>query len=73
MPDPTPSPDAPDRDRIDVHQEQALRHWARKLDTTPEQIRAAVAAVGDRADQVELHLKGSHATTNSDQVQRAGG
>jgi hypothetical protein len=55
-----------DRERINVNQDHELRSWARKFDATPEQVKEAVQAVGDRADQVEMHLKGSRATTNSE-------
>ena len=60
-------------DRIDVDDEQALRRWAQKLDTTAEQLRDAVRAVGDKAADVEGHLKGVHSTTNSDRVKELGG
>jgi Protein of unknown function (DUF3606) len=60
-----------DRTRINVHEDYELRDWAKKFDSTPEQIREAVKAVGDRAADVEMHLKGSHATTNADQEARA--
>ncbi|MCW7537143.1 DUF3606 domain-containing protein [Aquabacterium sp. A7-Y] len=56
------------RPRIDVHQEQALREWSKKLDATPEQLREAVEAVGDGADDVEMHLKGSRSSSNSDRM-----
>jgi hypothetical protein len=56
--------------RIDVRDEAALREWSRKLDATPEQLREAVDAVGDHADDVEMHLKGSRSTTNSERVQQ---
>lgn len=59
-----------DRTRINVSEEYELRNWAKKFDSTPEQIREAVEAVGDRAADVEMHLKGSHATTNADQEER---
>ncbi|MES2990187.1 MAG: DUF3606 domain-containing protein [Pseudomonadota bacterium] len=59
-----------DRTRINVNEDYEVRHWAKKLDATAEQIRDAVKAVGDRAADVEMHLKGSHATTNADQEQR---
>ncbi|MDO9004786.1 MAG: DUF3606 domain-containing protein [Aquabacterium sp.] len=54
--------------RIDVSSDQALTTWAQKFDTTAEQIRDAVAEVGDHPDDVELHLKGSRSTSNSDRV-----
>jgi hypothetical protein len=60
-----------DRDRINIHQDYELRDWAKKFDATPEQIKEAVQAVGDRADKVEMHLKGSRSSTNSDRETRA--
>jgi hypothetical protein len=35
-----------------------LRDWADKFQVTKEQIKKAVRAVGDRAEAVEMHLKG---------------
>ena len=60
-------------DRIDVNNPAACGHWAQKLNATEEQLREAVAAVGDRAPDVEMHLKGSHSTTNADRVRELGG
>jgi hypothetical protein len=60
-----------DRLRINVNEDYELHDWARKFDATPDQIREAVKAVGDQAADVEMHLKGSHATTNADQEARA--
>lgn len=60
-------------DRIEVDDAQALERWAKKLDTTPQQLRDAVKAVGNRAADVEGHLKGVHSTTNSDRVKELGG
>ena len=60
-------------DRIDLDDPQAAAHWARKLDATPEQLREAVDAVGDKAADVEMHLKGARSTTNSDRVRELGG
>ena len=57
--------------RIDVHDGGALRYWARRFDASPAQIRDAVRAVGDRAADVEMHLKGSHSTSNADAEARA--
>jgi hypothetical protein len=57
--------------RIDIGSDQSLQTWARKFDATPEQIREAVDAVGDQAPDVELHLKGSRSTTNSEKVDQA--
>ena len=66
--------DQPDRsaepERIRVHEEQDLRRWAQKLNATPEQLKEAVQAVGDRSDEVEAHLKGVRSSTNSERVAR---
>jgi hypothetical protein len=59
-------------ERIDTSDEAALNAWAKKLDATPAQLREAVRAVGDRAADVEMHLKGSRSTTNDDRVDEAG-
>jgi hypothetical protein len=47
------------------------RRWAEELDATPEQIEEAIGAVGPRKADVELHLKGSRSTSNSDRVSGA--
>ena len=59
--------------RIDVDDPQACAEWAKKLDTTEQQLREAVQAVGDKAADVEMHLKGVRSTTNDDRVHEAGG
>jgi hypothetical protein len=59
-------------DRIDVNDPQDCAAWAGKLDTTVAQLREAVRAVGDVAADVEMHLKGSHSTTNADRVGELG-
>jgi len=48
-----------DRTRIDVSQDYELRDWAEKFGVSKEQVKAAVKAVGDRAADVEKHLRGS--------------
>lgn len=53
-----------DRTRIGVNESYELRDWAKKFNCTAEQVRDAVKAVGDKASDVEMHLKGSHATSN---------
>jgi hypothetical protein len=45
-----------DRQRINVHQDYELRDWAKSLNTTPERLKEAVQAVGDRADKVREFL-----------------
>ena len=59
-------------DRIDMNDPAARTQWARKLDATEAQLREAVAAVGDVAADVEMHLKGSHSTTNADRMHELG-
>ena len=62
-----PTDSAPDR--IDPSDEASLALWARKLDVTPAQLEEAVRVVGNRASDVELHLKGSRSTTNEERVE----
>jgi hypothetical protein len=45
-----------DRERIDVNEAYELRDWARSMNTTPERIKEAVQAVGDRADKVRQFI-----------------
>ena len=71
MPDNLKSTGGQDRKRINVNEDYELRDWSKKFDVTPEQLKDAVRAVGDRADDVELHLKGSRATTQSEQMKDA--
>jgi hypothetical protein len=47
-----------DRKRINVNQDYELRDWSKKFGVTPDQLKEAVAAVGDQADKVESYLKG---------------
>jgi len=60
-----------DKLRINIQDESELREWSRKLDATPEELKEAVAAVGDLASDVEMHLKGSRSSTNSERVHKA--
>jgi hypothetical protein len=45
-----------DRTRIDVNEDYELRDWARKLNVTPDRLKAAVKEVGTAAKDVEKHL-----------------
>ena len=54
--------------RIDLADDTGLREWARKFDATPEQLREGVDAVGDHPDDVEMHLKGSRSSSNSERI-----
>ena len=60
-------------DRIDLNDEASCEHWAKRLDSTPEQLREAVNAVGNKVADVEMHLKGSRSSSNSDRVKELGG
>lgn len=46
-----------DRQRINVKQPYEVRDWSAKFGVTPERLRAAVAAVGVLAEDVEKHLR----------------
>ena len=46
-----------DRDRINVHEDYELRDWSESLGVSPEQLGAAVAAVGPMAKDVKTYLK----------------
>jgi hypothetical protein len=46
-----------DRERINIHEDYELRDWAKSLKTTPERVKEAVQAVGDRADKVREYLR----------------
>ncbi len=59
-------------DRIATNDASSVADWARKLDVSEQQIQDAVAAVGDKASDVELHLKGTRSTTNDDRIEQNG-
>jgi hypothetical protein len=46
-----------DRKRVNVDEAYELRDWAKKFGVSPEELKQAVARVGDRADEVERFLK----------------
>ena len=46
-----------DRERINIHEDYELRDWAKSLNTTPERVKEAVQAVGDRAEKVREYLR----------------
>ena len=58
MPDDKTKSHGPDRQRINVNEDYELRDWAKSLNTTPERIKEAVRAVGDRAQKVREYLGG---------------
>ena len=57
-----------DRARINIHQDHEVRHWAAKLGVTPDELRSAVRAVGDRADRVQDHLNAHKATRGGEDI-----
>lgn len=46
-----------DRARISLSEDYEVRDWSRKFGVTPEQLRAAVQAVGSLSKDVEAHLQ----------------
>lgn len=72
MADDTTQAQGSDRLRINVHETYELRDWAKRFDATPEQVEEAVKAVGDRAADVEMHLKGTRSSTNASAARAAG-
>lgn len=67
------APNGTEPDRIDLVSDASLAEWARKLAVTEDQLKEAVSKVGDRATDVEMHLKGSRSTTNKERVKEVGG
>lgn len=47
-----------DRIRINVHEDHELRYWCGKFACSADELRAAVAAVGPMAGDVEKQLGG---------------
>jgi hypothetical protein len=47
----------PDRDLIDVNDDDELRNWSKSLNMTPEEIREAVRVVGNSAAKVREHFQ----------------
>ena len=45
-----------DRSRINTAQDHELRYWTKELGVTPEELKAAVQAVGSSADKVRAFL-----------------
>jgi hypothetical protein len=59
MPDDKSKSGGQDRKRINLNEDYEVRDWAKKFGVTPEQLRQAVTTVGNQAEDVERHLKGS--------------
>ena len=48
-----------DRMRVALGEDYEVRGWARKFGVTPQELQAAVKAVGDDAGDVEAYLRQS--------------
>lgn len=46
-----------DRSRISLSEDYEVRDWSKKFGVTPDELKAAVKAVGNEAKAVEAHLK----------------
>lgn len=55
-------------DLVDTQDAASLARWVRELNTTESQLKDAVAQVGTKAADVEMHLKGARSTTNDDRM-----
>jgi hypothetical protein len=47
-----------DRKRINVNEDYEVTHWSKRFSVSKEELKRAVAKVGDRAEDVEKELKG---------------
>ena len=47
---------APDRDRIDMSDEDEVLNWTKSLGVSKDELQRAVQAAGDRADKVREYL-----------------
>ncbi|KIQ18507.1 hypothetical protein RT97_29140 [Variovorax paradoxus] len=52
--------------RIDMQDAAQRARWTREFNVTDDQLEQAVSKVGEVAADVELYLKGSRSSTNSD-------
>lgn len=48
----------PDRQRISLSEDYEVHDWSQKFGVSEERLRAAVAKVGNMADDVERELRG---------------
>jgi hypothetical protein len=58
MSDDKSNPGARDRARISLEEDYERRDWAKKFNVSEDELRKAVAKVGNMADAVEKELKG---------------
>ncbi|MBO9883051.1 DUF3606 domain-containing protein [Xanthomonas sp. D-109] len=57
MSDDTRNTGSPDRDRINLHEDDDVRDWTQALGVSADALRAAVQAVGSSAAAVRAHLR----------------
>jgi hypothetical protein len=57
MPDNLDQRRGQDRNEISLNQQHELTYWTKRLGVAGEQLRRAVAAVGNRVEDVERYLK----------------
>jgi predicted RNA-binding protein YlqC (UPF0109 family) len=58
-------PGKPDRSRIDLTDEVALRHWMKTLNASKEDLAAAIAKVGNTVRAVRKELAGEQVARQS--------
>jgi len=61
------SPPGVQPERINLNDEATTEAWIKKFNTTREQLREAIASVGDKAANVETHLEASGRMSYSSQ------
>jgi len=59
MSDDKTKPGGQDRKRISLTEDYEVRDWSKKFGVSPDELKAAVKAVGNEAAAVEAHLKGT--------------
>jgi len=52
----------PGRTRINVNEDLEVRTWADRFGVTPNDVRDAIKAVGDRVDDVQEYLHSHHSS-----------
>ena len=59
MPDDPSKRGNPDRQRIDINDENEVRNWSKSLNVTPDQLKEAVRKIGTSAAAVRDYLRGT--------------
>jgi hypothetical protein len=62
VPDDKSKPGGQDRTRISLNEDYEVRDWSKKFGVSPDELKAAVKAVGSDAKAVEAFLKGAKST-----------